>query len=154
MNNHIPKKFIISSCLLGINCRYDAGHKLNKKLYNIYQKNPELFIVVCPEELGGLPTPRPPCEKFNNKIQTIDGIDKTSEYKKGAAKALNIIEKETSNNLQGTNLEIAFVKSKSPMCGYKKVYDGTFTGALTNGNGVFTEELLKTYPNLKIESID
>jgi uncharacterized protein YbbK (DUF523 family) len=91
-------------------------------------------IAVCPEELGELETPRPPCERIGHHILSIDGSDRTDFYVKGAQKALEMAQKQ--------NVTVAYLKSKSPMCGYKQIYDGTFSGKLTEGHGFFAELLV------------
>lgn len=89
---------------------------------------------VCPEQMGGLTTPRDPAECLGDKIVTIGGAgDITAECRKGAEEALKLAK------LAGC--KEAILKSKSPSCGCGKIYDGTFTGTLTDGDGIFTELL-------------
>ncbi|MGZ3747494.1 MAG: DUF523 domain-containing protein, partial [Pseudobdellovibrionaceae bacterium] len=102
-------------------------------------------IAVCPEELGGLGTPRAPCEKIGQKILSRHGEDKTAAFQRGAEKALAAV--PPSSKIEG-----AFLKSKSPMCGFGSVYDGSFSGKLTSGNGVFAELLIQK--GIPIKSID
>lgn len=124
-------RFIISSCLIGCRCRYDGNHQLRQETVELF--NTGEALAVCPEELGGLPTPRVPCEIVGNKIVSKTGEDKTHDYNLGAQLALELASTHP--------IEKAFLKSKSPMCGYNKIYDGTFKGTLTNGNGLFAELL-------------
>jgi len=124
---------IVSACLAGIKCRYDGTSKPCKKVIELVEQGKA--IPVCPEQLGGLLTPREPCEIRNNKIISKNGDDKTNEFQKGAEKALKIAKFFKCNE--------AILKSKSPSCGCHKIYDGNFTGVLTKGDGIFTQLLKK-----------
>ena len=130
------KKEIIlcSACLLGVKCRYDGKSKLNKKVLALAKK--KILIPVCPEQLGGLPTPREPAEQKGNKIITKSGKDVTREFKKGAREVLKLAK------LFGANR--AILKQKSPSCGCGQIYDGTFSGKIIRGDGI-TTKLLKRH---------
>ena len=124
---------LISGCLLGLKCRYDGKEKKLpeiEKLIEVYN-----LIPVCPEQLGGLPTPRIPAERVNNKVVNQAGVDVTKEYQLGAEEALKIAKLY--------NCKKAILKEKSPSCGCGKIYDGTFSKNLIVGNGVTTDLLLK-----------
>lgn len=123
---------ICSACLLGIKCRYDSKGKRNKKVINLSRK--EILIPVCPEQVGGLSTPREPAEKRGKKVFTKSGKDVSENFEKGAKEVLGIVK------LYG--VKEAVLKQKSPSCGYGKIYDGTFSGKIIRGNGV-TAALLK-----------
>lgn len=133
---------IVSACLAGVHCRYDCQSQSRSEIQKMVQNGEA--IPVCPEQLGGLSTPRPPAEKVGNKVLTKNGQDVTAQYQAGANEALKIAQ------LCGANE--ALLKSKSPMCGCGKIYDGTFTGDLTEGDGVLTE-LLKAN-NINVIEID
>ena len=130
----MKKKVLISACLLGKNCRYNGGHS---KLSELETLDVE-WVPVCPEESGGLNTPRPSAEMQENaetilngkgEIVTNKGKNVTAEFIQGAEISLQLgLDAE---------VEIAVLKSKSPSCGIGKVYDGSFTKTLKNGNGVF-----------------
>lgn len=124
---------LISGCLLGLKCRYDSKEK---KLPEI-EKLIELYnlIPICPEQLGGLPTPRIPAERVKHKVITQAGVDVTKEYQLGAEEALKIAKLY--------NCKKAILKEKSPSCGCGKIYDGTFSRNLIVGNGVTADLLLK-----------
>ena len=125
---------LISACLLGLKCRYD-GHSAPAPAVEELLRRPGLhFVPVCPEQLGGLPTPRPPAERRGDRVMTRDGGDVTAQYRRGAEEALRLC------RLLGC--EAALLKERSPSCGSGMVYDGTFTGTLTAGDGV-TAELLR-----------
>lgn len=124
---------LCSACLLGIECRYDGKSKTDKKVLELAKK--EKLIPVCPEQLGGLPTPRPPSEQREGKVITKTNKDVTREFIKGAEEVLKIAK------LFG--IKEAIFKQKSPSCGCGKIYDGSFTGNLIKGDGVATALLKK-----------
>lgn len=126
-------KIAVSSCLLGINCKYNGQSNYHEEIIKLKEKYE--IIPICPEVLGGLPTPRIPSEIVNDKVINQQGIDVTENYKRGALKALNI--------LKENNINIAILKSKSPSCGINKIYDGTFSHTLVDGHGVTTNLFLE-----------
>ena len=126
-------RILISACLLGIRCRYDGSSKPCRQVLILNEKH--ILIPVCPEQLGGLATPRIPCERIGDKVITNDGTDCTEAYRTGAEEAL-----ELYNLMQ---CECAVLKARSPSCGCGKIYDGTFSGTLKDGNGVLAEMLLR-----------
>jgi len=119
-------KIFISACLLGCPCRYDGNSKPHPDALALAGKH--TLIPFCPECYGGLPTPRPPAEITGNAVRTEDGTDVTVQYRRGAELALEMY--------RLTGCERAVLKEKSPSCGCGKVYDGTHTGTLTDGNGI------------------
>lgn len=125
------KKILVSACLAGSLCRYDCGSCDDDEVKELVVKG--LAIPVCPEELGGLPTPRPPAEIRGEKVETIDGEDVTEAYNSGAEAVRKLI--------QDYEITEAILKSKSPMCGVGQIYDGSFSGKLTNGDGILTRTL-------------
>lgn len=127
------KKIGVSACLVGKNTKYDGKNNYNEKVIE-YLKDKE-YVLICPEVMGGLPTPRVPSEIISNKVINKENKDVTDNFVLGANKALEL--------LKENNVEILILKSKSPSCGYKKVYDGTFSNTLINGNGVFTKLALE-----------
>ncbi|WII70566.1 DUF523 domain-containing protein [Bdellovibrio sp. 22V] len=133
---------IVSACLSGVHCRYDCKAQARTPIEEMVQKGEA--IPVCPEQMGGLSTPRPPAERIGDKVLTKTGADVTEQYLRGAEEALKIAK------LCGATE--ALLKSKSPMCGADKIYDGTFSGALKDGDGIFAE-LLKKH-GIKVTVID
>lgn len=131
----MKKKALISACLIGVDCKYSGGNNLisEEKLEKL--KSEYELIPVCPEVFGGLPTPRTPAERVGDKVISKDGKDVTAEYEKGAA-AAELLAKTF-------DAQIAFLKENSPSCGSGKIYDGTFSGTLTDGDGVTAEKLKK-----------
>ena len=127
-------KLLVSACLLGTPCRYDGKSKADARVQALTEKYE--LIPVCPEELGGLPTPREPSERQGERVVMRSGRDVTEEYRRGAAAALALC-------LQN-GCKAAVLKEKSPSCGCGQVYDGTFSRRLIEGDGV-TAELLKAH---------
>ena len=123
---------LCSACLLGIKCRYNGKGKLNKKVIKLMEK--EMLIPFCPEQLGGLPTPREPAEQKENRAITKSGKDVTKNLERGAKQVLRLAK------LFG--IEEAILKQRSPSCGCGQIYDGTFSGRVIKGDGV-TTALLK-----------
>ncbi len=117
---------LISACLMGIKCRYDGKQKKIPELDRLMESY--VLIPVCPEVLGGLPTPRVPSERRDEAVVTRDGRDVTENYRQGARESLRIC--------QMTHTDCALLKERSPSCGFGSIYDGTFTGTLCPGDGV------------------
>ena len=125
---------LISGCLLGLSCRYDGkskglGSEMIEKLSSKHN-----LIPACPEQLGGLPTPRNPSERIGEGVFMDNGTDVTEQYRRGAEQALHLAKM--------FGCEAAILKERSPSCGCGEIYDGTFSGTLTPGDGV-TAELFK-----------
>ena len=124
---------LISACLLGVNCRYDGTGIFIEQLHALKKKYH--LIPVCPEIFGGLKTPRDPAEIILDKVITKNGEDVTENYKKGANETLKLA--------KFYDCKLAILKERSPSCGYGKIYDGTFSGMLIDGNGVTAELLIE-----------
>lgn len=124
-------KIGVSACLLGENCKYNGKNNFSSQLEEIL-KNHDL-VAICPEVLGGLPTPRDPAEIVGEIVRTKDGRSVDDEFKKGAKKALELIKR--------SKVELVVLQSRSPSCGIGKIYDGSFTGKLINGDGIFAKLL-------------
>lgn len=125
--------YLVSACLAGINCTYQAGNNLHPKVLELVKQ--KRAFLVCPEQLGGLPTPRTPAEILNSKIYMKDGKDVTSNFQKGAQETLRIIKL--------LNIKNAILKQNSPSCGCGRIYDGTHSGRLIPGNGITAKLLLE-----------
>lgn len=123
---------LVSSCLLGLDCRYSGNNCLSERVAELSMAYN--LIPVCPEQMGGLPTPRPPLERVGSRVTDKDGHDFTDAMEKGAREVLKI-----AGLLSCTH---AITKSGSPSCGCGSIYDGTFTGHMIEGNGILTEMLL------------
>ena len=120
----IIMKIMVSACLLGENCKYNGGNNYNEKVME-YIKGHEV-ISVCPEVLGGLPTPRVPSEIVGGVVTTKDGRNVDSEFRLGAEIALKkALEEE---------VDLVILQSRSPSCGVKQIYDGSFSGTGSTHN--------------------
>lgn len=133
---------IVSACLAGFHCRFDCGSKERSDIKRMVENGEA--IPVCPEQMGGLPTPRGPSEIVGDKVVSKSGVDVTQEFQRGAEEALKMAIL--------VNAQEAYLKSKSPSCGSGFIYDGTFSGKLVEGDGVFTK-LLKER-GIKVHSVD
>ena len=128
------KKLLISRCLLGDPCRYDGKTKPLPAQTLQRLRAQYTLIPVCPEVLGGLPTPRTPSERQGERVVTATGEDVTAQYRRGAEIALETAQRE--------QVSAALLKERSPSCGKGEIYDGSFSRTLTPGNGVTAEMLL------------
>ena len=126
-------KIMVSACLAGENCKYNGGSNRNEKVLRLMEENE--VILVCPEQMGGLPTPRTPCEICNGVVMTKEGRGVDQEFRAGAAKCLDVAMREQP--------DLIVLQSRSPSSGVKQRYDGTFSGKLTEGSGVTAELLMK-----------
>lgn len=125
---------LVSACLLGENCKYNGGNNYVEGLTEDLLGQGISVVAVCPEQEGGLPTPRVPAERVGDKVINKDGEDVTEQFLAGAAAALELAKKH--------RCKAAVLKSNSPSCGCGRIYDGTFTGTLVKGDGV-TAQLLR-----------
>ena len=126
-------KIMVSACLRGENCKYNGGNNLSEKVLN-YVKGHEV-ITVCPEVMGGLPIPRVPAEIVNDVVTTKDGQNVDKEFRLGAEKALQIAKEN--------QVDLVILQSRSPSCGPKQIYDGSFSGKRKDGQGVFAKLLIE-----------
>ena len=131
------EKVLVSACLIGNNCKYNGKNNRNEKIIE-FLKDKEV-ILVCPEVMGGLSTPRLKSEILVNnkelKVINEEGKDVTSNFTKGAEIALK--------RALANNVKLAILKEKSPSCGVKKIYNGEFTGTKVDGSGVFSRLLIE-----------
>lgn len=117
---------LVSACLMGFRCRYDGGAQRLDCLDALRERH--VLVPVCPEVMGGLPTPREPSEIRSGRVVTRDGRDVTEAFARGAREAEKIA--------LACGCRCALLKERSPSCGLGRVYDGTFTGTLTRGDGL------------------
>lgn len=122
---------LVSACLIGCNCKYNGKNNKNDRLLE-YLKDKNV-ISVCPEIKIG--TPRMPVEIVNGRIKDKSGNDLDKRYKLGVESVINGIRHE--------EIDIAILQSRSPTCGVKQIYDGSFTKTLIYGQGIFARELIK-----------
>ena len=124
-------KIAVSACLLGENCKYNGGNNYSEKVRD-YIKGHEV-ILVCPEVLGGLPIPREPAEIVNGIVSLKDGTSVDKEFREGARTALETVKEQ--------NVDIVILQSRSPSCGVNAIYDGSFSGRIIPGQGIFADLL-------------
>ena len=117
---------LVSACLIGENCKYSGGNNRCERVLSFLEGKE--YIAVCPEALGGLPTPRDPSEIKGDKVISIKGKDVTNNFLKGAEETLKIADKNKA--------KLIILKSKSPSCGCGRVYDGSFSKTLVDGDGI------------------
>ena len=127
-------KIAVSACLLGHCCKYNGGHNKNQDVLDFLQDQGAEILPVCPETAGGLPRPRPPAEiQSDGRVIDNIGTDVTAAFQAGAEREFcRVMEAGCSS---------AVLKAKSPSCGVGQIYDGSFTGALTAGDGIFAAKL-------------
>ena len=126
-------KIMVSACLLGDHCKYNGGNNRSPELLHLLSGHK--VIPVCPEVLGGLPTPRVPAEIVNGTVINREGVSVDDAFRRGAKKALEMARQEKP--------DLIILQSRSPSCGVKEIYDGTFSGKLVPGHGIFAEMVLQ-----------
>ena len=126
-------KIMVSACLLGQNCKYSGGNNRDERVLAFLEGHE--VIPVCPEVMGGLPTPRPPAEIVCGEVINKLGKSVDREYRLGAQKALEIARRE--------RIDLAILQSRSPSCGVKEIYDGTFSGTRIPGQGICAALLME-----------
>ncbi|WP_304101797.1 DUF523 domain-containing protein [Phascolarctobacterium succinatutens] len=124
-------KILVSACLLGENCKYNGGNNLNQSVLGFIEGHE--VIGVCPEQLGGLSTPRLLAEIVDGVVTNKEGVSVDAEFRKGAQAAL-------AAALEN-KVDLAILQSRSPSCGVKEIYDGSFSGKKIKGQGVFAKLL-------------
>lgn len=117
---------LVSACLMGVECRYNGEGVLRPEIKRLMEHHH--LIPVCPEQLGGLSTPRCPAERLGERVITKEGLDVTKEYRRGADETLKLA--------RLFHCKTAVLKERSPSCGCGRIYDGSFSGKLTDGDGV------------------
>lgn len=125
--------YVVSACLAGCKCRYDGKDNENKYVKKLVEEG--RAITVCPEVMGGLDTPRIPSEIVGNKVLNKEGFDNTPYFEKGSMIALSKVKE--------FEIKKAILKAKSPSCGVRFIYDGSFSGQLIKGSGVFAKMLIE-----------
>ncbi len=128
---------LVSGCLVGLNCKYSGGNNYDERIFNLVKDGKA--IPVCPEQLGGLKTPRNPAEIQEKdgirKVVTCEGEDVTKEYERGAEEVLALAKK--------LGIKEAILQPRSPSCGKGLIYDGTFSKTKIEGNGIAADLLIK-----------
>lgn len=124
-------KVVVSACILGENCKYNGQNNFNAEIAELLRGRE--VVAVCPEALSGAGTPRPPAEVRDGKVYDIKGSDIDGLYREGVKRALEAV--------AGENIVCAVLQPRSPTCGVHEIYDGTFTGKLIEGMGIFARAL-------------
>ncbi len=150
-------KIMVSACLLGENCKYDGGNNRHGKLLRLLAGHE--VIPVCPELAGGLPVPRVPAEIVRGRVVTREGTDVDAAFRLGAEKVLETARREHPDWI--------ILQSRSPSCGMKEIYDGSFTGKKIPGHGIFAgmaleagfrvadaEDLTEVFPEEKVTATE
>ncbi len=126
-------RIMVSACLLGENCKYNGGNNQRPELLRLLSGHE--VIPVCPEVLGGLPTPRVPAEIAGGTVVNREGVSVDDAFRRGAKKTLEIADRKAP--------DLIILQSRSPSCGLKEIYDGTFSGKLIPGHGIFADMALQ-----------
>ena len=126
-------KIAVSACLLGDNCKYNGGNNYSEKVAEFVKGHD--VVPVCPEVMGGLPTPREPSEIVNGTVMHKDGTSVDEEFRKGAELSLK--------KVKDAGAELVILQSRSPSCGVSTIYDGTFSGMIISGQGIFAKLLIE-----------
>lgn len=126
-------KIAVSACLLGENCKYNGGNNKNDAILKLLEGKE--VIPVCPEVAGGLPTPRVPVELVHGVAINKEGVNVDANFHAGVERMLE--------KLAGEDVELVILQPRSPSCGVKQIYDGTFTGTLTGGSGMFAKAVME-----------
>jgi uncharacterized protein YbbK (DUF523 family) len=127
------ERLLVSACLLGFCCKYDGGHNALPPETLARLREKYRLLPVCPETAGGLPVPRTPAERRGEAVVSRTGADVTAAFARGAETALRLCER--------TGCRKALLKERSPSCGSRRIYDGSFSGRLIPGSGVSAEAL-------------
>ncbi len=122
---------LVSACLLGENCKYNGGNNRNERVLQYVEGH--RVIAVCPEMLSGLGAPRKPVELRAGRVVTAEGDDCTDAFRAGVRKAME--------QIAGEEIDLAILQSRSPTCGVKQIYDGTFSRTKITGQGLLAQAL-------------
>lgn len=137
-------RVLVSACIMGVNCKYNGKNNENLAAIN-FLKDKEV-VLICPEVLAGMKVPRPCAEIVNGRVVDENGNDVSLEYDKAVAVALSKIENK--------EIDLVILQSRSPTCGVKQTYDGSFSGKLISGTGLFAKALIeKGYHVIDVEDI-
>lgn len=140
-------RILVSACLLGVACRYDGGGKALGDVSRLLERFE--LIPICPEQLGGMSTPRSPSERRDGRVVSREGLDVTDVFERGAAQACHLARLYSAR--------LALLKARSPSCGSGTIYDGSFSGRTIPGDGVAAEALkaigVRVYSEEEIEAL-
>ena len=138
-------RIMVSACLAGENCKYNGGNNRNDRVLKLMAGNE--VISVCPEQMGGLPAPRVSSEICDGIVMSKDGKNVDREFRLGAARCLEIA--------RARKPDLIILQSRSPSCGVKQRYDGSFSGTLVKGSGVTAQLLIENgFQVIDVEDMD
>ncbi len=138
-------KIMVSACLLGENCKYNGENNFSENMRKFIEGHE--VIPVCPEVMGGLPTPRVPSEIVNGVVTTAEGRSVEMEFRKGAQIGLQLAKEN--------EVDLVILQSRSPSCGAKQIYDGSFSGNKIEGQGIFAKMLAENgFRIVDVEDLD
>lgn len=124
-------KITVSACLLGRNCKYNGGNNRSQAVLDFLKGH--VVIPVCPEVTGGLPVPRVPVELKGGRAINKNGEDVTAYFRRGV--------EQTMARLSAEEIDLAILQPRSPSCGCREIYDGSFSGKKISGKGLFAQAL-------------
>ena len=131
MENTAKEKILVSACLLGENCKYNGGNNFSPTVAE-FVKGREV-LAVCPEMMAGMGCPRTPIEIVDGVLMDRNGNNVDAAMKKAVEMVMEQIFED--------EIDCAILQSRSPTCGVNQIYDGTFSGRLTEGSGIFAQAL-------------
>lgn len=131
-------KVLVSSCIIGCNCKYNGGNNLNPRVVEFLLDKE--IIEICPEMMAGMSIPRESAEIVDGYITEYGGKNVHIQYEKGVRLALEKIKDE--------DIDLSILQSRSPTCGVNQIYDGSFTGKLIKGMGIFAKALIDARYNV------
>lgn len=138
-------RVLISSCICGDNCKYNGGSNYNEQVTKMLKKHD--IIKICPEMLYGMPTPRKSAELVNGVVMDIDGKNVDYEYRAAVELAMQ--------EIQYKDIDLVILQSRSPTCGVDFIYDGSFSGQLKRGKGLFAQALIEAgYTVVDVENFE
>ena len=126
-----PMKILVSACLLGKKCKYNGGNNYDPKVEALLKDH--MPVEICPELMAGLGVPRTPIEIVDGVLMDRDGNNVDAAMREAVAQAMELVRKE--------DIQCAILQSRSPTCGVNRIYDGSFSGKLISGSGIFAKAL-------------
>lgn len=127
----VDMKILVSACLLGKNCKYNGGNNYSPAVAEFVRD--KAVLPICPELMAGMGCPRIPIEIVDGVLMDRDGRNVDTAMREAVEMAMK--------QLSSEEIQCAVLQSRSPTCGVNQVYDGSFTGKLIPGTGIFAQAL-------------